>query len=53
MCYLTAHIFLTVFRLWSPFRETVAVRFCGRSSTAAELSAVTEGDGMCVGERKK
>lgn len=53
MCYLTAHIFLMVFRLWSPLRETVAVRCCGRSSTAAELSAVTEGDGMCVGERKK
>lgn len=36
----------------SLFREAGAEGFCGRSSAAAEPSAITEGDRMCVGERK-
>lgn len=36
-----------------PCREAGAEGFSGRSSAAAEPSAVTEGDGMRVGERKK
>lgn len=36
----------------SLFREAGAEGCCGRSSAAAEPSAITEGDRMCVGERK-